>query len=206
MIRPAFLIALTVIATIPAFASAQTEDGGAAVDPVSVARFPVTGDVPDLCILGDARIDGAAATTNIQSITGRVIRIADLADVNTLSTRGTQATVAFDAMCNYPYSVTVESRNNGLWRQSTADTTPVGFANGVPYLAQVAWNDLSVQLDADAKNRGPKAAAFSSTTANDGTLRLQLNILPGTTNVAANAPLVAGDYRDTLTITLGPQR
>lgn len=176
-----------------------------APDPVAVATFPVTGEVPDLCILGDPRIDGGNASINIASINGRVIRIDTLADPTSLTTRGTEANLAFDAACNYPYAVSVESRNNGLWRQSADTPTPAGFANAVPYSATVSWNEKAVELDADARSRSPKAAGFTSLVANAGTLSLKLRILPGTTNVLANAPLVAGDYGDIITVTLGPQ-
>lgn len=202
MIRISLLTTALVMWAQPALAQ---DSGEALPDPISIAEFPVTGEVPDLCILGDPRIDGGAASINVESVSGRIVRITSLSDPATLSTRGTQANILFDAMCNYPYRVSVESRNNGLWRQTTDTPTPVGFANAVPYYATVSWNEESAELDADAKSRSPKTASFSSLAANAGELGLQLRILPGTTNAVAAAPLVAGDYGDILTITLGPQ-
>lgn len=202
MIRAMLLPAALLAAAGPALAQ---ETDGTIPDPISIAEFPVTGEVPDLCILGDPRIDGGGGSINIESVVGRIVRIDTLADPSSLSTRGTEANLVFDAMCNYPYQVSIESRNNGLWRQTTDTPTPVGFANAVPYLATVSWNEESAELDADARTRMPKAAGFSSLVANSGELGLKLRILPGTTNTLAEAPLVAGDYGDIITITLGPQ-
>ncbi|KAA9014342.1 hypothetical protein [Sphingobium limneticum] len=200
MMRPIASLALMVASLVvtPAFAQSTS-------DPVSTATFPVTGEVPDLCILGDPRIDGSNASINIASINGRVIRIDTLTDPISLTTRGTEANLAFDAVCNHAYSVSIESRNNGLWRQSVDAPVPAGFANAVPYLASIAWNEKAAELDADARTRSPKAAGFTSLVANSGTLSLKLRILPGTTNIPANAPLLAGDYGDIITVTLGPQ-
>lgn len=198
-------IALSVLA-MPALAQeTPTPTPSPTINPVATANFPVTGDVPQLCVLGDPRFDNGQVSTNIAALVGRIVRIDKLVDPQTLSTRGTRAVIAVDAMCNYPFRVTVESENNGLWRQTTTTPTPAGFANAVPYLADLSWSDDGVRLDADATSRKPATAGFSSSIANSGQLTLALQILPGSTNALSQAPLVAGDYRDTITITVGPQ-
>jgi hypothetical protein len=152
---------IMVIALIMAFpAAAQTSI--ASPDPVSTVRFPVRGTVPDQCILGEPTVSGAGSAINIRSVAGRVVTIESLADTQTLSTRGTAVTLTFAALCNYPYIVTLTSQNNGLYRQSAAATAPPGFANAVPYFAEIAWDGNARTLDADAKSRTPKIALLSS--------------------------------------------
>ncbi len=177
----------------------------AAAAPQATSALPITGSVPDLCILGDPRLDTGSAALNVNALTGRILRIAALTDPTNLSTRPVRASLAFDAACNYPYTLTVASRNNGLWRQTIDTPTPNGFGNAVPYIADVTWQENSVRLNADATTRAPKSAGFSSATAAAGTIRIDFRVLPGATNALANAPLVAGDYTDTLTVTLGAQ-
>lgn len=195
----AILLTAAVIAAGPALAQTTATDGSSQSD------FPVTGDVPDQCLIGDPGLAAGAPAINIRSTSGQVVSIDELANAESLSSNGTDVTLSFDAVCNFPYRVTLTSQNNGLWRQSTATPTPVGFANAVPYLAEIAWDESSAMLDADARSRQPKDAGFAPGQPSASGLSLRLRVLPRTTNVTANAPLVAGDYRDVLTITLGPQ-
>ena len=200
MLMRAVALALALVATAAPL-SAQTT----VVDSAANLRYPVTGDVPDLCLIALPTLASGAPAINIRSTTGNVVAIEALTDDRTLSTNASDVTLAFAAVCNYPYRVTVTSANNGLWRQSADTATPVGFANAVPYLAEMGWDENTARLDADARSRQPKQAGFASDLPSASTLTLRLRVLPGTTNTTAGAPLIAGDYRDTISITVGPQ-
>lgn len=191
---------LFALAATPAFAQTTGLADGA-----DQSRFPVIGSSPELCQLGEPRISGGQPAVNVKTIIGRVLEIQELTDPKTLSTEGASVELAFDAFCNYPHRVTLSSENNGLFRQVAGGTPPLGFANAVPYRAELRWDDDSLLLDADALNRREARQDLSTSDPTSGPLLLRLRIIAGATNITTQAPLLAGEYRDTITITVGPQ-
>ena len=167
--------------------------------------YPVIGSAPEFCQLGEPELARTAPPVNIRTVIGRVVSIEELTDRETLSTRAASVELAFDAACNFPHQITLESDNNGLFRQSATATAPVGFANAVPYRAELIWDEQSLTLDADALNRRTIRTLLSANEATAGPLILRLAVLPGATNITTHAPLLAGEYRDTLRITVGPR-
>jgi len=166
--------------------------------------FPVIGRVPQLCILGAPEISSTGGSVNVLSLSSNLLRIEQLTNPETLSTEATRAEVALPAVCNASHRVSVSSRNNGLWRGTASEDAPDGFASAVPYRATVEWGDERVTLLANAEMRVESNAQLSSS-AEAGRLLLVLDILPGETNTLQQAPLVAGIYTDTLTITVEPE-
>ena len=77
-------------------------------------------------------------------------------------------------------------------------TAPAGFANRLPYTATATWSTLSAVIDADGT-----AGAASVTSLDSAGAVLDTLTVSGTTP-GSPAPLVAGAYSDTLTVTLNP--
>ncbi len=174
-------------------------EGGAQED------YPVIGSVPDNCQLGEPIFSSENPPVNVQTLTGRIVTIDELMDRDTLSTQATSVELAFAGFCNFPHRIVVESDNNGLFRQSAGNSVATGFANAVPYSAELRWADETIRLDADALTRRQVRGAANFTDPVAGSLLLRLQIQPGATNVTTEAPLLAGEYRDVIRITVGPQ-
>ncbi|SMF64963.1 hypothetical protein [Allosphingosinicella indica] len=199
MIRAALLLALAAVAG-PAFAQdAELPDGGDQSD------FIVTGSVPELCTLGEPTISNTSAPLNVRTIIGRVIRIEEMMDPATLSTQAASIEIAFQGFCNYPYEIALASDNNGLYRQIAGGAVPLGFANAVPYMAELRRDEDMIRLDADALSRRERRGAPVDAEPTASPLLLRLQVMPGATNITTQAPLLAGEYRDTIRITVGPR-
>jgi hypothetical protein len=186
----AFLLVLAAVAS-PAFA-----DGTVAVEGVVARR---------------CAFDTAAATlapqapNNVRALAGNNLEIDTLVDPATLAVRAANADLSFAAMCNVPHVVRIEAQNNGLFRASGATAAPAGFANAVPYRARFTWGDQTKTLIADANTRRPREEIIDRPMATGGTLLMELDIQPGASNLAANAPLVSGNYGETFRVTLEPR-
>jgi hypothetical protein len=140
-------------------------------------------------------------------LNGSALRIDQLVDPTTLSTNAASIEVTFEAICNLPHRLKIETQNNGLWRSSERGTAPTnGFGNAVPYRARLDWNDDVLHLSADARVHRIAESSLLVNQGRFGELHLRLEIDSGSTNVQANAPLLAGSYGDTLRIFLEPQQ
>lgn len=167
--------------------------------------LPVTGSVPRTCAMQQGKI-APGSLQNIAGLDGDTLRIIQFTDPATLAVRAASVTVSFDAVCNFPHSVRVESQNNGLWPidQRVSDR-PAGFAYAVPYTARVNWGPVDALFDATAKVRSQNQQVIAVNDAVAGEFRLRIEIQDGASNVVTRAPLVAGNYVDTVRIFLEPR-
>jgi hypothetical protein len=176
--------------------------GACAADPQVMT---VTGSAPQICTVQNPVI-GQGALINFRSLNGTTLQIDQLADPKTLATSAAVADVTFAAVCNYPHRIVLESDNNGLWRGGAAGAPPPpGFADGVPYTATLIWGVINSRFEADATSRRIHQSTIPVDQATAGDIQIHLAILPGSSNLRANAPLIAGEYSDTLRVTVEPQ-
>ncbi len=165
----------------------------------------VIGSTPEVCSIDLGQIQ-AGGLVNIAGLDGDTLRIEQLTDPQTLAARPASATINFDAVCNFPHQLRIESANNGLWpTDSRISSAPQGFAFALPYVASIDWGYVNGNLATDAKVRRivDSRAAVNEPTAGD--LQLRIDIAPGASNVEIGAPVLAGIYQDTLRIYLEPR-
>jgi hypothetical protein len=194
---------LSMIMTVATLGLAGAFPAGA--EEPDVAPFEVVGQAPQVCALGRPALT-SGQNLNFRSLNGSLLTIDTLTEGATLATRPAHVTVGFDAVCNYPHRVVLESENNGLWRASAfSGLTPDGFADGVPYTATLEWGLSNGRLEADATSRDRQDLSVAVDQATAGGLAIQLNIEPGASNLRRGSPLLAGTYQDTLRITVEPQ-
>jgi len=167
--------------------------------------MPVTGNVPQVCAMQQGQIQ-PGSVVNIAGLDGDTLRIVQFVDPATLSVKAASATVSFEAVCNFPHAVRIESANNGLWPVDGRITAaPAGFAFAVPYSARVDWGPANSRFDTDAKTRRLSEQVINVDTAVAGQLNLRIEIAEGASNVENRAPVVAGTYTDTVRIFLEPR-
>ena len=195
-------IAFTMLAALAAVpAAAQTPTPA----PVASRTLPVIGNTPQVCAMQRGRIQ-PGGLININGLDGDALRILQLTDPQTLATRAASATISFEAFCNFPHQVRLESQNNGLWPTDLRMNTPAsGFASALPYKARVSWGDVEGTLDANANVRQISDQRVAVADARAGDLLLRIQIDQGASNVMVNAPVLAGQYSDTLRIFLEPR-
>jgi len=170
------------------------------------ADYQVAGSTPVVCTL--ALADGSDdRLLNFRAADRNFYQVEEMVSPATLSTRAASFEITLDGVCNSAHRIRVESLNNGLWQVSeTPPARPDGFGTAVPYQLTVRWSQRTVQLSADAGVRQLREEVVPIGEPAGGDLLLQFDIAEGATNVAANAPLVAGSYSDTITVTLEPQQ
>jgi spore coat protein U-like protein len=191
---PIFILASLAVAA-PALAQTST----------AVRTLPVTGSVPQTCAMAEGKI-APGSLNNFAGLDGDTLRIIQFTDPATLQVRAASVTIRFDAVCNFPHEVRIESQNNGLWPidQRVSDR-PAGFAYAVPYSARVNWGPVDAHFDANAKVRSQNFQVVAVNDAVAGEFRLRIEIEDGASNVETRAPLVAGTYADTVRIFLEPR-
>ncbi|KQY75384.1 hypothetical protein [Brevundimonas sp. Root1423] len=166
--------------------------------------FDVVGSAPQVCNIESPTLGDRVS--NVQAFDGSSIRIVSLVNPQSLATTAATAELNLTAVCTVPHRLTVQSRNNGLWRaQGGAVNGGAGFTSAVPYRVDVEWGDVRDRLDVDALSRGPRQRSTLIDKPVVGDLTLLVVIEPGASNLYANAPLLAGAYSDILTVTLEPQ-
>lgn len=171
----------------------------------TVTSMPVTGSVPQVCAMQQGSIQ-SGSLVNIVGLDGDTLRIIQFVDPATLSVKAASATISFDAVCNFPHAVRVESSNNGLWPvDGRISQVPGGFAYAVPYTAQVTWGVANAQFSADAKTRRIAQQVINVGAPAAGQLNLRIEIAEGASNVENRAPVIAGTYVDTVRIFLEPR-
>jgi hypothetical protein len=198
--RGATLLALALAAPALALAApALAQTSPASQD------LPVTGSVPRTCALQQGRIE-PGSLVNIAGLDGDTLRIIQFVDPASLAVKAASATIAFEAVCNFPHAVRIESQNNGLWpTDERISDRPAGFTYAVPYAARVSWGPITSELDTDGKVRSliQKVVAVDDPVAGSFSLRIQ--IAEGASNVENRAPVIAGTYVDTVRIFLEPR-
>ena len=195
-------IAFTMLAALAAVpAAAQTPTPA----PVASRTLPVIGNTPQVCAMQRGRIQ-PGGLININGLDGDALRILQLTDPLTLAARAASATISFEAFCNFPHQVRIESQNNGLWPvDQRVSGRPAGFAYAVPYTARFSWGPANGGLDATAKVRNQNTQVVAVNDAVAGEFRLRIQIEDGASNVENRAPLIAGTYVDTVRIFLEPR-
>ena len=173
--------------------------------PVQSRSFPVTGNSPSICVLQAPTVAGGAQI-NFRGLNGTLLQIDSLVDPTTLATKAASVELRFDGVCNFPHQLRVEASNNGLFRTATATAAPQGFASAIPYQARFNWGQQTLLLNADAQIRRFNEQSIRVTDPTAGNLSMRFEIQPGASNIQSNAPVIAGNYAETLRITLEPQR
>jgi hypothetical protein len=166
--------------------------------------FEVVATIPSVCALEAPALAGGGAT-NFRGLNGTTLEVDQLVDPRTLAARAASARVSFAAVCSFPHTLVMESDSNGLWRAAAGAGVPPGFADAVPYLAELTWGPVRGRLTADAISRRTNQLNIAVDEAVAGEIIVDLDIQPGASNATANAPLIAGAYQDTIRITLEPQ-
>ena len=106
---------------------------------VATGNFVVAGNVPQVCTMERGRVR-TGGIVNFVGLDGSTLRISQLVDPNTLAARPSSVTVTFDAVCNFPHAVRIESENNGLWPTDGRMSSDIGgFAYALPYTARIQW-------------------------------------------------------------------
>lgn len=195
MTRAAFRSLVSSLALIAMAGSSRAQ--------IAPAIVRAIGSADELCTLAAPQVNVGGAS-NIGSVAGSTVSIADLSDDQTLSTKATDFDVRFAAMCNFDHRVTVSSDRGGLWLQGSS-VPPAGFADAVPYQAAFTWADGGQTLQANAASEGEIDAALDVNRPAFGDIVLHVHVDQGATNVGSGAPLVAGAYEDILRVTLGAQ-
>lgn len=170
----------------------------------STVPMSVTANAPQVCSVQQPVLS-QGALVNFQALDGTSLRIDQMADPATLATAAASVAVSFDAVCNYPHRIVLESQNNGLWRSVGGAATPVGFADAVPYTAVLTWGAVNNTFRADATARRLNTDSIPVDSPTAGKIVINLSIQAGDSNLHANAPLIAGIYGDTLRVTVEPQ-
>ncbi len=187
--------ALALALAVPALAQSDTAS----------RDLPVTGRAPQVCALQDGRIQ-AGGLVNVAGTSGTTLQILQFVDPQTLAARAASATIDFDAVCNFPHSVRIESQGNGMWPTDGRISSSVeGFAYAVPYSANVSWGGTNATLNANGKVRQIVQQSVAVNEPTQGTLELRIEIAEGASNVENKAPVLAGSYADTLRIYLEPR-
>jgi hypothetical protein len=169
----------------------------------STQAFNVVATIPQVCSMDEPTLAGGGLV-NFRGLNGTTLQVDQLTDPSTLATRAASASVSFAAVCSFPHNLVVESEGNGLWRNG-AGGAPSGFADGVPYLAELSWGPVNGRLQADATARRANQMTIGVDEPVSGEIIVALDIQAGSSNLRANAPLIAGAYQDTLRITVEPQ-
>jgi hypothetical protein len=69
----------------------------------------------------------------------------------------------------------------------------------------MTWGNVNGSLNADAQTRRVTDQRFNIDQATAGQIDLRLAIASGASNIRDNAPILAGDYTDTLRIFVEPR-
>jgi len=106
-----------------------------------------------------------------------------------------------NATCNYPSQVVMTTLNGGLRDASPESVVSGTFVNRLDYTVIATWDGAPVGLLSTASNPpGFSSAPQLAPTAYTGALNLGVVFVPN-----VSAPMLAGDYTDTLRISLTPQ-
>lgn len=187
------------LACSSSIALAQSTEASRAID--------VAGSAPQICSLQRPNLSSVnGSPVNFTAATGNLLQIQALVDPTTLAANAASVSVAFEAFCNFPHRISVESENNGLWQTDGSLNQPAdGFAYAVPYEADVSWAETRGRLLADANVRRIVDEQLDVNEAAAGEVQLSIRIQPGASNTKVNAPVLAGFYRDTIRVILEPR-
>lgn len=114
--------------------------------------------------------------------------------------------------CNTPHTIRLSSLNGSL-HHSSAGEAPSGFTNSLQVKYDAHWAKADNLIGPD-RRYGPSIVEWSPTGPGQSQQVTWSNEIPGSRNFdlrmaivrsgSANTPLVAGNYSDTVTVTLSP--
>ena len=146
---------------------------------------PISGDVN----IGSTSLGLGASTVNIQSAANATGVMQDFAFTFTAA-----------ATCNSPSQIVISSINGGL---KDATPTPVSsglFLNRIDYIASAHWATAPVAGITTSGTPVSSSPPRLVNTAKTGAVTVDVSAVVNT-----SAPLAAGDYTDTLRISISPQ-
>jgi hypothetical protein len=188
MMRRAGIILLASLVA-PTAAFAQTVQ-------IGQGRLDLTGTAPSACVIAaPTGVTGANASFVLTGSQAAQINITQMVDPSTAEPLAVSINLALPIICNSAHSLVVTASNGGLTRiGGIAGNTSLagGFREFLPYQVNAVWAGQSVT--ADTQSRTPVNIKVSDGSA--GQLSLSI-VVP-----AGGAPLVAGNYSDSLVIQL----
>ncbi len=186
------LIAATAIAALGFNTSAF-----AAVD--ASATVTMGGKVANTCTLGTPTLSSLNASLT-PAASSSVVTFNSLANTNTAALNASGFAMNYEGMCNMAHQIQLKAANGGLRQVTPVAVLGGNFVERIGYTATATWGGqtASPAIDATSTGAAPAAAEKQDTKtvagANAGTLVLQVTIPSNA------APVVAGDYTETLTL------
>jgi hypothetical protein len=153
---------------------------------VNGGRLELGGTAPTACaIRTPSGGNGINATFEATGGASGRIRISELVDATTATSRAASIDLVVPVICNGPHRVTLRSGNRGL-RRDGAQVAAGGFSSTLPYSLNIVWgSDRS-----SSRSDGGAPLILRANEARSGQLSLQVALARGDT------PLVAGTYSD----------
>lgn len=175
------------VAFLIAFAVGEAHAANVVAIPANIApsiRYPVSGTIVAACSFSQGARD---------------VRIIGLADPDDDTVRHSQTDLPFAIDCNAPVRVVMQSSNGGLLHAGAATSDP-DFSNLVAYNATVHLPNsaaaLSCRSHAMGVPEGCRTTTLNSAGSGDGRITVSVP--------SADRLLLAGRYRDRLTVTITP--
>lgn len=189
-----FLLAAAVVASpATAFGQASLVPG---VD-TATATLELRAVQPSICQLSSVPAASSLANVSIANrTTGETQLAVALVDPQTGAASPSVARLTFDMTCTGPHRVTV--RTGGGLRNTTGVAPASGdFRSDVAYSVQTFWAGRSA--NGEAAGAQSSNAVLAQSAGESGQLVVDINI-PG-----GGAPLIAGEYRDTIFVEVGAE-
>lgn len=165
----------------------------------------VSGSAPQVCTIASGRFR-TGELLNFVGADSDTLRVIELLDPRDLSARAARATISFEAVCNFPHRVRLESQENGLWPVSgPLSPDQGGFATALPYAVSLNWADRAQLLETDAKIRRQRVTFAEIDEPAVGDMTVAISLDAGASNTQSGAPVLAGAYSDVLRIYLEPR-
>jgi hypothetical protein len=140
----------------------------------------------------------AASQNENSSFANGMYKISTFIDPNTAFPKASSGTITLpQAYCNYGTTIEISSDNKGL-RNTGTQVAPSDFRTRVDYTVATTWGTVTLPTLDTASTPDGKVRQDSGA-ANKGDIVLTI----ATPNI--DAPALAGDFNDTLRITIGVQ-
>ena len=191
-VAPTRLALLPAIALAAAPAGAQ-EAPGAGIDTAGRQQFEIAGLASPACAIGSGTsVGGTNAAFQPDGATGGTVQITMLADPDTALGNAAEVRVVVPVICNSAHAIGVTSTNGGLLRDGGSRSPLGGFLQFLPYQVAYAW----AGQDVAGRSDDPAALDLEVAAPGRGNLEVAISLAP------TEAPLVAGNYDDTLLIAI----
>jgi hypothetical protein len=188
MMRKGLLILLAGLA-MPAVAFAQTTQ-------VGQGRLDLTGTAPSACVISaPTSTSGANMSFALTGPQAAQINITQMVDQTTAQPVAASINLSLPIICNSAHTLTVTTANGGMSRIGGAGAGALtnGFREFVPYQVNAVWAGQSVNANSQTSSTPVNISVPDGAA---GQLSLSI-VIP-----AGGAPLVAGNYTDSLVIEL----